>query len=81
MVRLGCAAVLFAAIFYPSFDMSGRFYVNTAFGDISARITAQTDPAKVHYLDEEEREFVNTAFGDISARITAQRRQRVFVRR
>ena len=30
--------------------MSGRFYVNTAFGDISARITAQTDPAKVHYL-------------------------------
>lgn len=61
MVRLGCAAVLFAAIFYPSFDMSGRFYVNTAFGDISARITAQTDPAKVHYLDEEEREFVRRA--------------------
>lgn len=63
MVRFGCAAVLFVAVFYPSFDVPGRFYANTAFGDISARIAGQTNPERVHYLDEEEREFVQRACG------------------
>lgn len=57
-VALLCLIVLFGAIFYPNYSISGRGSVETAFGDIETCLSDSYNATRDNVLDSQEKIFL-----------------------